>query len=192
MSILPNAVAGRYFGCQVCQRGILVQKKIFRMSGPVVAIGFILLIPSILGILFSALLFFGVVAAGGTAASAARRAAIASMRRNGVPGPIVSAVAAGENSRAERLMDAWPESFEMNGRVIETSGLPEYQRSWVHAAERQLGAGTIASGLGTLIGGGFAIVLGVASFVGGLLGWLLVMRKRVLQCSLCRAVVNAS
>lgn len=37
-----------------------------------------------------------------------------------------------------------------------------------------------------------AIVVGVTSFVGGLLGWLLVMKKRVLQCDVCGAVVNAS
>jgi hypothetical protein len=42
-----------------------------------------------------------------------------------------------------------------------------------------------------IIGGGFAVFWWVAFFVGGLLGWLLVMRKNVLQCSLCRAVVNA-
>ncbi len=43
-----------------------------------------------------------------------------------------------------------------------------------------------------IIGGGFAIILGVTSFVAGLLGWLLVMKKRVLQCSVCEATVNAS
>lgn len=39
---------------------------------------------------------------------------------------------------------------------------------------------------------GFAIVLGITSLVAGLLGWLLVMKKHVLQCSVCKAVVNAS
>lgn len=42
------------------------------------------------------------------------------------------------------------------------------------------------------LGGGFAIFCAIASFVGGLLGWLLVMKKRVLQCSVCRATVSAS
>jgi len=37
-----------------------------------------------------------------------------------------------------------------------------------------------------------AIIMGVTSFVGGLLGWLLVMKKRILQCTFCGAVVNAS
>ena len=83
------------------------------MSGPVVAIGYILLIPSVLGILFSALLFF-------TTAS--------------------------------------------------------------HAA----------NDAGSGIAGGIAIFMGLVSFVGGLLGWLLVMKKQVLECNTCKAVVNAS
>ncbi len=44
----------------------------------------------------------------------------------------------------------------------------------------------------SIIGGTFAIVLVIASFVGGLLGWLLVMKKRVLRCSVCSATVRAS
>jgi len=43
-----------------------------------------------------------------------------------------------------------------------------------------------------VLGATFAITLGIASFVGGLLGWLLVMKKRVLRCSVCSATVNAS
>ena len=45
-----------------------------------------------------------------------------------------------------------------------------------------------ASGLAA----GIVIAIGIACFVGGLLGWLLVMKKRVLQCPVCGAVVNAS
>jgi hypothetical protein len=48
--------------CKVCDRGALIKKHIFRMSSPVVAIGFILLIPSILGIVFSALMLVGAIA----------------------------------------------------------------------------------------------------------------------------------
>ena len=38
-----------YLICKVCDSGTLTLKTVFRMSGPAVAIGFILLIPSILG-----------------------------------------------------------------------------------------------------------------------------------------------
>jgi hypothetical protein len=37
-----------------------------------------------------------------------------------------------------------------------------------------------------------AFMVAVPAFIGGLLGWLLVMKKRVLQCSVCGATVNAS
>lgn len=43
-----------------------------------------------------------------------------------------------------------------------------------------------------IAGSGFAVVLGIGSFVSGLLGWLLVMKKRVLQCSVCGATVSAA
>ena len=101
--------------CKVCDAGTLTQQKKHRMSGPVVAIGYILLIPSVLGILFSVFMFF-------TTASMS------------------------------------------------------------HAA----------NGAGSGIAGGIAIFLGLVFFVGGLLGWLLVMKKQVLECNTCGAVVNAS
>lgn len=106
--------------CKICDAGTLARRKKFRMSGPVVAIGYILLVPSILGILVSVFVFF-------TAAS-----------------------------------------------------LP-------HAAN-DVAAANMATG----IAGGFAILFGVASFVGGLIGWLLVMKKQILECNACKAVVNAS
>jgi hypothetical protein len=66
------------------------------------------------------------------------------------------------------------------------------QLSWIEDAQRKLRISNTASGLGALFGGGIAVGFGISCFVGGLLGWLLVMRKRVLQCTLCGAVVNAS
>jgi hypothetical protein len=44
----------------------------------------------------------------------------------------------------------------------------------------------------SVLGNAFFIGWGIAFFVSGLLGWLLVMKKRVLQCDVCGAVVNAS
>jgi hypothetical protein len=102
-----------YVVCKICERGELTKRRIFRMSGPVVVIGFILLIPSVLGIMFSVLMLVGSLSSEG--------------------------------------------------------------------------GNTLTTGIGVWI-----TLLGIASFVGGLLGWLLVMKKRVLQCSVCGAVINAS
>ncbi len=89
------------------------------MSGPVVLIGVILLIPSLIGMVLSAIAFFSLL--------------------------------------AEAQQD-----FAKSG----------------------------ASGVSGIVW--ITVAVGIACFVGGLLGWLLVMRKRVLQCSYCSAVINAS
>ena len=99
--------------CKICDYGTMVRKSTYRMSGPVVAIGYLLLIPSICGMIFCALAFLGF-------------------------------------------------------------------------------AGDSGSGTGAVIGFVILGAIGLSSFIGGLLGWLLVMKKRVLQCSSCGATVNAS
>jgi hypothetical protein len=109
--------------CKVCDRGALVRMNKYRLGGPAVAIGYIFLIPSILGMLAWA-------------------------------GLTVAAVAAG--------IDATVKSKDIIGGIF---------------AAAFAGTGAVAF---------------IACFVGGLLGFLLTMKKRVLECSACRAVVNAS
>ena len=162
--------------CKVCERGVLVPKKIYRMSGPVVVVGYILLIPSILGMSFSFLVFFGVIIAGGSEASRARSEAITEMRHADVPEPIISAVIENPDLDTTALMDR----------------VSMYQLSWIDDAQKKLRSANTQAGLGAMFGGGLALVIGIACFVGGLLGWLLVMKKRVLQCSVCKATVSAS
>jgi len=103
----PSGARG-YIRCKVCDEGHLTPKRIFRLSGPAVAIGYILLIPSVIGMALCVVLFFDAAA------------------KNMPIGQAVSAV------------------------------------------------------------------VGVGLLVGGLLGWLLVMRKSVLRCSSCGVVVDAS
>jgi hypothetical protein len=96
--------------CKVCEAGDLIPKRIFRLSGPVVAMGFILVILAVLGIVAVGLTFFTI---------AVRFA------------PLLHVMT-----------------------------------------------------------GAFAIALGLVSIVCGLLGWLLVRKKRVLQCSACGSIVR--
>ncbi|HZQ51338.1 MAG TPA: hypothetical protein VFB14_04025 [Bryobacteraceae bacterium] len=193
-SILPSGMpqaqqwytAGRARGgygisCKVCDRGTLLPKKRFRMSPPVVVIGFILLIPSVCGIAFAVLLIFGSLSAAGVSgvqSSTLRRQAIAEMRRNDVPPSVIRAVLANPDLDADDLI----------------SRLPMYQISWIKDAEAKLkrAPATVIGGAGmALFGSGFAVIIGIGSFIGGLLGWLLVMRRRVLQCTVCGAAVDA-
>jgi hypothetical protein len=97
--------------CEACDTGTFLPRKKYRLSEPIVAIGYIVLITCVLGILFSALIF---------------------------------------------LMFAEPH----------------------HAA-----SGVMSD---------FAIVMGGASVVGGLLGWLCVKKKRVLECTSCKAIIEAA
>ena len=54
----PPPVPAEHPLCRTCGQGALITRKTFRMSGPVLVIGFILLVPSFLGMLFGILMFF--------------------------------------------------------------------------------------------------------------------------------------
>ncbi|MEI6806855.1 MAG: LysM peptidoglycan-binding domain-containing protein [Myxococcaceae bacterium] len=56
-----------------------------------------------------------------------------------------------------------------------------------------IGASGGAAGIvGGVFGAGFSVFISLSSFAGGLLGWLLVMKKTVLQCTHCSSTVAAS
>lgn len=111
-----------YPTCKICDRGTLMPRKMRRLSGPAVAIGYILLIPSILGMAGCAILF--IVSLLATFTSAAHGSAFATA----------------------------------------------FAGTWSIAV--------VSSGVGC--------------FVFGLVGWLLIMKKHVLQCAYCGAVVDAA
>jgi hypothetical protein len=188
------------------------------MSGPAVAIGFILLIPSVLGMLFSVLLFFGFIALPvvgrlGTNASESshpfqsdfdasfRKSCARNFQQKYIQASGVSA----PQSLVEQYCECALSTFKETGSETmaaqtciqkTTNGTLDTPSQDVDAlysnnTSHQSPNRAVAS-LAGILGGGFSIVLGVSSFVGGLLGWLLVMRKRVLQCDVCGAVVNAS
>jgi hypothetical protein len=111
-----------YPTCKICDRGTLMPRKIRRLSGPAVAIGYILLIPLILGMAGCAILLIVSLLAG--VAGAAHGSAFA----------------------------------------------------------------TAFAGIGAIA----FVYIGTLSFVFGLVGWLLIMKKHVLQCGYCGAVVDAA
>lgn len=112
--------------CRTCGLGRLVKLNQYRMSLPVVVIGYFLLVPSALGMLLNILgLIFYLIGAG--------------------------------------------------SRVSES-------------ATPDKGLTVLAATLGS----GFFLFFLVLSFVGGVFGWLLIMKKKILQCTHCGAVVAAS
>ncbi len=164
-----------YLRCKICDRGTLFRTKKFRMSGPVVVIGFLLLIPSILGILFSILMLFLGAGTSAAAIASAKREVEADLIAKGVPKGIVEKVI-----KLETIPDG------------DLAKLKDDRRNAVDSARRTLTAEIARSGIGGAAVVGTSVCVGISSFIGGLLGWLLVMRKKVLQCNFCGGVVAAS
>lgn len=203
-----------YLTCKVCDRGTLSSKTVFRMSGPVVAIGFILLIPSILGMLSCAvmLLAFNTTlgATLGINANGSRRlhqsAADAEFRKEckeaflqesselpGVSAPQFCECALSA-TKAIGPTGSWEGAYQTCAQrgLDHTLEQPSQDVYALYSSDisNPTNAGLITAA--GVFGNAFFIGLGIACFVSGLLGWLLVMKKRVLQCDVCSAVVNAS
>ena len=161
--------------CKTCDAGTLQPRKNYRMSGIVVVIGYVLLIPSIIGILFGVIGVFGAGSAGSAGMETARAAADSELRAANVPAPVVAKFVAFKPLTA-----------------ADTASLPASQRRAVRNASLSFAARTAGTGIGAGVVAGFSIFMIVGSLVGGLLGWLLIMKKKVLQCDRCGAVVAAS
>lgn len=174
---LPYATHEKQPGlrCKTCDVGLLRLEKRYRMSTPVVAIGYILLVPSILGIIFSLLVVFMMGLGASGVRSARRNIAATNLRQAGVAEPIVQKVITSQQITAE-----------------DDVTLTLAQKDAVEKAESSITAQETSVGAATVLGGGLGIFLAVAFFICGLLGWLLVMKKKVLFCPNCSAVVPAS
>jgi hypothetical protein len=161
--------------CKTCDVGSLKLEKKYRMSTPVVTIGYILLVPSILGIIFSFVIVFATGHVGSMIDSTVRETAASDLRQAGVPEPVVQKVTTSQELTEE-----------------ENAALTLTEKDAVEKAESSVTAVQAGTGAGTVIAGGVGIFFAMAFFVSGLLGWLLVMKKRVLCCTNCSAIVPAS
>jgi hypothetical protein len=162
--------------CKTCDQGVLTLQKVHRMSGPAVTIGYLLLIPSLLGIAFA--MFFFIMSMVGAVSVAQEKLSATTIQRlhdTNVPADLVTELEAGKMLSAAKK-----------------EGLNADQAAAVTAAETELNARAGATGCLGACGTGMAATIAVLSFIGGLLGWLLVMKKRILVCSACSAVMNAS
>jgi hypothetical protein len=235
--------------CKVCDRGELVPKKVVRMSGPAVAIGYILLVPSILGMLAAGWMLVGIFrtthlanmtrttvgeiqftprryeANGKGDEVEFRRACInipevywaisITLRRQYCECELslhrqnhsleqtvtiddetfADDINSGEKrndfcadeERNNRLPRIGEQTHKLYDSLDGVAGSNDKQTDTVYVPRT-----APAMAIFGLVGSTLAIALGIGSFVGGLLGWLLVMKKRVLQCSVCGATVSAS
>lgn len=160
--------------CQACGSYPLYRRRVYRMSGPVVVIGYILLIPSILGILLNGLLLLSPVLGSGPA-GVANLVYIEQLQQAGVDQDIIDKVINNQRLTQQEKYSLTP---QQNDAV----------RS-VELSQAGTSAGTCCA-FGLV--GGTALIGMVLCFVSGLLGWLLVMKKKILQCPRCHAVLSAS
>jgi hypothetical protein len=201
--------------CKICDSGTLRLKEVRRLSGPAVAIGFILLIPSVLGMLSCAAMLVAFNTSVGPAlginANGSRQphqsAFDADFRRSCAQSTRLRSQNQGRLP-SQQLIEEYCEcalsSYKESGSVGETAELctQRVNEGTLDTPSRDVDAlysGAVSNvkryaplAAVSVLGNAFFIGLGVACFVSGLLGWLLVMKKRVLQCDVCGAVVNAS
>ena len=161
--------------CKVCEGGELKRSSVYRMSTPVVLIGYIFLVPSILGMLLGILLMVGMGKASADVSSQSGQQIASELQSKNIPDQIVNAVKEG---KSESDMDL--------------SALSSDQKNEVHAAIMNRQAANIGAGAAGVVGGFVAFGIIIMSFVGGLLGWLLVMKKKVLKCLSCESIIAAS
>lgn len=136
-------------------------------------IGYILLIPSLAGMALAVVLWLvSLVGTSGTT-SFPSEATLKKLREAEVPESVVERLRDGDLSDSEKL-ELTPEQAAVVNEVI-------------REREIQAAAVGMVAGCGTVFFG----ALFVGSFVGGLVGWLLIMKKTVLRCASCGAEVAA-
>lgn len=170
--------------CTTCG-GNMRKERIYRLSGPAVVIGWILLIPSFIGITIGAIILIGGWIIGASAPPKTNvtieQVTLDSMRTIGIREPVIELVKKGEPVPSNLTNGMTAEQRQFLAAI-------ESERGKYHAGDEH--AAVVTKGFG-IFGSIFGPVIIIGSFIDGLLGWLLTMKKNVLRCTGCTAVVNA-
>jgi hypothetical protein len=161
--------------CKTCDAGYLQRKSVHRMSSIVVLIGYIMVIPSVLGMAFGLFCLIVSLSATSDTTSGIRDKAKGEMTKAGVPSNIIQMV--------------------MDGKIVQDAdkrGLTQGQLVAIESARIDLSAGMAGAGIGGAMASGFSIFIIISSLIGGLLGYLLIMKKEILKCTNCGVVMAAS
>lgn len=119
-------MSGIRLNCSACNSPLSMEpKKISKFSGIVQFIGYLIAIPSAIGVIISIVMFFSM------------------------------------GSATNEVMSTAQSNAEQAGAAI-----------------------------GATIGFGFSLFVGFCSLVGGLIGWLLIMKKKVYKCSNCGYIID--
>ena len=165
--------------CKVCDKGPLEKTKLYRLSIPVVVIGYIFLLPSLLGIFISGMMFFGSVIAVGEGANETKDKTIKQL------------ISVGMNlDDAENILRK--SESEVDDYLSTSGQYTDEQVSEIKSSLSSYTYGNAGAGLGFLMLSGMTLPFLILSITSGLVGWLLTMKKKVLKCISCEAVINAS
>jgi hypothetical protein len=189
---------------------VLIKRTKFRMSGPVVVIGFILLLIPALGMLFGVLMLVLFYSGGMQPVEDVPYNRFLELLDN-------KQIVSDKNYPLQLVVEDGRPTQTLRGAYIRqgVGSAPAQQipfRTTVYLSftndlqqklaaagiqparktESNMLAQTVFGFFGFVVVGGFSIFVIVTSFVGGLVGWLLIMRKRVLECTHCGAIVPAS
>lgn len=166
--------------CKTCDLGELRMKTLYRMGGGVVFVGYIVVVASILSTLLSAYMV-SLARSGGDQVHEER---IAETLRDRVRRDLL------ERRVPSRIVDKVIGSWSLEEGEWES--LAESQQLAVKAAQQAIAVGQadrVAREKSIRAGGIAGLVL---SLMGIALGSLLIMKKKVLQCTYCGVVLAAS
>jgi hypothetical protein len=163
--------------CDKCHQGQMHPTKVFRLSGCLVAIGFIILIPCFV------LLCFAVLA--GVIGTAATGSATITVTERAKQETVVKLQA------IEGLPAAVVSDFQLDARISDETfaSLTSIQSNEVRRLQSSYDAMISGAALGTgfaaLFGGGLVIIMFVIAIPGLIVGFVLILRKKVWRCQMC-------
>lgn len=155
--------------CKTCDQGCLFPKKIYRLSAPLVFIGYIFLVPAFLGM--------------GMSLNIAVAAFFMSDDQKMNTEITSELLEAGFNNQDIT-------SFLKNKELPDESyqKLSEEQKQKLESVRQKINTENIGKGMGFFFVGLPVLLFFVSSLFSGVIGWLLTMKKEVLRCNACGAI----
>ena len=174
--------------CKICDQGELVKKKIYRLSGMVVFIGYLIIIPSVIGLLLGLTSLGAAGAAVGGVASA-----VEDYEQEGYSEDFDREALLEVGLSEDLIEDFFENDYVLSEESMEL--LNDEQKFAIELAQ----AGKIGSDIGVAAGaaagaavaGGAALLGGgmvIFTLIGTAIGWYLIMKKWVLKCKTCGAI----
>ncbi len=162
--------------CEKCNNESMVNTSVFRLSGCLVTLGFILLIPAAITLAFTILLTVLGVYATGTAASEMTNKLVMETEEE-----------LQELRVPQHVIADFKDDHSISEKTLNT--LSSDQRRQVEITMDTYNAVAAGAAIGTggiaIFGGGFVVALFVLSIPALIIGFLLILRKKVCKCPNC-------